>query len=103
MIKVSVMYPNSPNATFDIDYYCNIHIPMVSELLGSVVKGGSVDFGLAGGEIDEKAPFIAIGCLTFDTVEDFKTSFDPHAEEIMSDIPNYTNTQPQIQISEVKL
>jgi len=41
MIKVSVMYPNSSNATFDIDYYC--------------------------------------------------------------DIPNYTNTQPQIQISEVKL
>jgi hypothetical protein len=27
----------------------------------------------------------------------------PHAAEIKSDIPNYTNTQPTIQVSEVKL
>ena len=33
MIKVSVMYPNSPEGTFDIEYYCNTHIPMVGGLL----------------------------------------------------------------------
>jgi len=27
----------------------------------------------------------------------------PHAQSILADIPNYTNTQPTIQISEVRL
>ena len=49
------------------------------------------------------APFIAIGHLIFDSVDSFQNSFGPHAEKIMADIPNYTNTQPQIQISEIKV
>jgi hypothetical protein len=36
-------------------------------------------------------------------VEAFQTSFDPHAQVILGDIPNYTNTQPIIQVSEVRL
>jgi uncharacterized protein (TIGR02118 family) len=102
MIKVSVMYPNSPEAKFDIDYYCNKHIPMVGELLGDALKGGAAESGLAGGAPNEPAPFIAMGHLTFDSVEAFQTSFGPHAEQIMADVPNYTNTQPILQISEIK-
>ena len=44
MIKVSVMYPNSEGAIFDIEYYCNKHIPRVEELLGDALKGCAVDF-----------------------------------------------------------
>jgi len=103
MIKVSVMYPNSVDATFDIEYYCNTHVPMVGELLGDALKGGAVDSGLAGGAPGEIPAFIAMGHLTFDSIESFQQSFGPHAEKIMADIPNFTNTQPQIQISEIKL
>ena len=46
MIRVSVMYPNSEGATFDIEYYTKNHIPMVNELLGDAVKSGAVDAGL---------------------------------------------------------
>ena len=102
MIKVSVMYPNSSDANFNIDYYCNTHMPMVKGLLGDSVKGGNVDYGIAGGSPDELAPFIAIGHLLFESMESFQMSFGPHAEKIMADIPNYTNTQPQIQINEIK-
>jgi hypothetical protein len=35
-------------------------------------------------------------------VEAFQNSFAPHAQEFGADIPNYTNVQPTIQISEVK-
>ena len=49
MIKVSVMYPNSSDANFDIEYYCNTHMPMVKDLLGDSVKSCHVDSGLAGG------------------------------------------------------
>ena len=102
MIKVSVMYPNSEDAKFDIDYYCNTHIPMASGLLGDAVKGGSIDSGIAGGAPGQAAPFIAIGHLIFESVEAFQTAFGPNAEKIMSDLPNYTNIQPIIQISEIK-
>ncbi len=103
MIKVSVMYPNSSDANFDIEYYCNTHMPMVKELLGDFVKGGNVDYGIAGGAPGEAAPYIAMGHLIFDSLDSFQSGFGPHAEKIMADIPNYTNTQPQIQISEIKL
>mgnify|MGYP001812605126 CR=1 FL=1 len=103
MIKVSVMYPNSEGANFDIDYYCNTHIPMVGELLGDALKGGAVDSGLAGGAPGEAAPFIAMGHITFESVEAFQDSFGPNAEKIMADLANFTNVQPQIQISEIKI
>jgi uncharacterized protein (TIGR02118 family) len=103
MIKVSVMYPNSSNATFDIDYYCNTHLPMVGQLLGDALKSGAVDSGLAGGAPDEAPAFIAMGHMTFNSVEAFQESFGPNAGVIMADLPNFTNIKPQIQISEIKL
>ena len=103
MIKVSVIYPNTSDATFDIEYYCNSHLPMVVELLGESLKGSNVDYGLAGGSPDEIAPFIAMGHLIFDSVDDFQNAFGPHADKILADIPNYTNIAPQIQISEIKI
>lgn len=103
MIKVSVMYPNSSDVNFDIDYYCNTHIPMVAKLLGGALKKCSVDAGIAGGAPEEPPFFIAMGHLVFESVESFQQSFGPHGEEIMADLPNFTNAQPQIQISEIKL
>jgi uncharacterized protein (TIGR02118 family) len=44
-----------------------------------------------------------MGHLYFDSVEAFQAAFGPHAGVIMGDIPNYTNVQPTIQVSEVKL
>ena len=102
MIKVSIMYPNSPGATFDIDYYCNSHVPMLGEILGRALKSGSIDFGLAGSGPGKAALFIAMGHLIFDSVEDFQQAFGPKTEEIMADSANFTNIQPQIQISEIK-
>jgi uncharacterized protein (TIGR02118 family) len=36
-----------------------------------------------------------------ESVAAFQAGFGPHAEEIMADIPNYTDQAPVIQISEV--
>ena len=102
MIRVSVMYPNSESATFNLEYYANTHIPMVHDLLGDALKEGAIDAGVAGGAPGEAAPFIAIGHLVFESVEAFQNSFGPHAGKILADIPNYTNTQPQIQVSEIQ-
>jgi uncharacterized protein (TIGR02118 family) len=103
MIKVSVLYPNSPSAQFDMTYYLDRHMPMVRELMGNALKGMAVDQGLAGGQPGMPAPYVALGHLLFDSVDAFQTAFEPHSGAILGDIPNYTNTQPTIQISQVKL
>ena len=36
-----------------------------------------------------------------DSTEAFQASFGPHTQEILGDIPNYTDLTPVLQISEV--
>ncbi|MBQ0757189.1 MAG: EthD family reductase [Amphritea sp.] len=103
MIKVSVMYPNSSDVKFDIDYYCDTHMPMVAELLGDALKGSAVDYGMAGGAPGEAPAFVAMGHMTYESVEAFQKAFGPNAKQILSDLPNFTDAQPVIQISEIKL
>jgi uncharacterized protein (TIGR02118 family) len=101
MIKVSVMYPNSPGARFDHEYYRTKHMPMVKSKMGASLKSYTVDKGLAGGAPGAPATYIAMGHLFCDSTEVFQKGFGPHAKEIMGDIPNYTDQTPVIQISEV--
>ena len=103
MIKVSVMYPNAEGSRFDMAYYLERHIPMVRQKLGPAVKGVAVEEGLGGAEPGSRPPYLAMGHLLFESVEAFENSLGPHAQGILGDIPNYTNTQPTIQISDVKL
>jgi uncharacterized protein (TIGR02118 family) len=103
MIKVSVLYPNAPGARFDMNYYVQKHMPMVREKCGPECRAIAAEGGLGGGVPGSQAPYIAVGHLTFDSVNAFQQAFGPHVNEIMADIPNYTNTQPVVQISEVTL
>jgi uncharacterized protein (TIGR02118 family) len=95
------MYPNQPGNTFDMEYYCNTHMPMAQRLLGAT--GFSVDAGLAGGTPGAPAPYIAIGYLLFDSLDVFQRNAAINGAELMADIPNYTNVSPVLQISEVKV
>ena len=101
MTKVSVLYPNRENGTFDMDYYLNTHLPMVSGLLGESLKGATVEKGLGGATPGSTAPFAGMGNMYFDSVADFGEAFGPNAEKIMGDLPNFTNIEPIIQVSEV--
>lgn len=56
-----------------------------------------------GGAPEAPATYVAMGHLYFDSVEAFQTAFAPHAQAILGDIPNYTNTQPTVQISETRM
>ena len=103
MIKVSVLYPNNEGSKFDMSYYCNSHIPMVQEKLGKACKGVAVEQGVSGAAPGSRPAFIAMGHLYFDSVAEFQSAFGPYAGAIMADIPNYTDIQPTIQISDVKI
>lgn len=101
MIKISVMYPNTPGASFNHEYYKDKHMPMVKERMGSSLRSYTVDKGLAGAAPGKPAAYLAMGHLFCDSIEAFQKGFGPHATEIMGDIPNYTESSPLIQISEV--
>ena len=103
MIKVSVLYPKTEASTFDLAYYCERHIPMVRAKLGPACKRVAAEQGLGGAAPGSPPAYAAMGHLYFDSVEIFQTAFGPHSDAIMGDIPNYTNVEPTIQISEVKL
>jgi uncharacterized protein (TIGR02118 family) len=103
MVKVSVMYPNGVEHKFDMAYYLNSHMPMVRRELGGALKGVSVDEGLGGAQPGSAPKYLVICNLLFESVETFQLAFATHGQTIVADIPNYTNTQPIIQINEVKL
>ena len=103
MIKVTALYPYDESKKFDIDYYCNIHLPMVQGMLGSALKSVSVDYGLNSGAPGSKPAYVALANLLFDTMESFQAAIGPHMAEMAKDSPNYTDIVPLMQISEVRI
>jgi uncharacterized protein (TIGR02118 family) len=103
MIKVSVLYPRDKGSKFDIDYYCNSHMPMVRQKLGSACKNMAIEHGLEGAMPGTKPAFVAMGHFYLESADAWRSAFSPHAAEIMADITNYTDIAPIIQISEIKV
>jgi uncharacterized protein (TIGR02118 family) len=101
MIKVSVMYPNKSGARFDHAYYRDKHMPLVQSRLGDACKYYTVDKGLAGGAPGAEATYVAMCHIFSDSVEAFQAGMGRHGQEILGDIPNYTDLHPVIQVSEV--
>jgi uncharacterized protein (TIGR02118 family) len=73
---------------------------MVKEKLGAALKGVCVDQGIGGPEPGSRAIYAVMTHLLFDSLEAFQGAFGPQAEAVMADIPNCTNIEPAVQISE---
>jgi uncharacterized protein (TIGR02118 family) len=78
-------------------------LTLVKGKLGAALKRIEIDHGLGGGMPGVPAPYIAACHMFFDSVDAFQDAFGPNADAILSDIPNYTNVQPAVQVSEVKM
>lgn len=102
MFKVTILYPNGENKTFDMDYYENKHMPMVAGYLGENLKFYEIDKGLSGRTPEDKIPFVAIGYFYVRNIEAYNKSIAQNREAIIGDIKHYTNIQPIVQISEIK-
>ena len=100
MIIISVLYPHTEGARFDLDYYVKKHMALVASRgqdLG--LQSYQVLSGLdapGGG----KPAYRVIANLTVSSVQAFQSGMETHGKEIMGDIPNYTDIQPVIQFSE---
>jgi uncharacterized protein (TIGR02118 family) len=102
MIRISALYPATPGSRFDWDYYLGAHSALVHKLcdpLGMVKL--EIDRGIAGLPPGTPAPFHAVGYLTWATMSEMQAALASAAPEVLADLPNFTDVQPTILISEV--
>jgi uncharacterized protein (TIGR02118 family) len=94
MMKVSVVYPAGDGNTFDMEYYKTTHMDIVRKSMPGVGKI-EIDQGMDG-------PYMA-GChLYFDSMETLQQAMgSPTAADAQADVPNFTNTTPSMQVSQV--
>ncbi|PYX43064.1 MAG: EthD family reductase [Acidobacteria bacterium] len=97
MQRVTVLYPNAADTKFDFDYYLAKHVPWVAGLVGQKIE---VRRGIASVS-GSRAAFICVATIFIESAEQFKAVFAEHGAKILADIPNYTNSQPFVQIDEV--
>jgi uncharacterized protein (TIGR02118 family) len=101
MVRMSVYYPSQPGVTFDHDYYAGAHRRLVEERLGPLglvrveIERGMAGYG--GGP----SPYVAVGHLLFDSADTLGAAGDARGGDVVADVPNYTNAQPVVQISEI--
>lgn len=100
MIIVSVTYPASAGSRFDLDYYRDKHIPLVRARWG---EHGLTDMQFVHGTAAPGGGPIAfhmVALLTFESAQAFEAAGQAHGREIMSDIPNFTDVKPVVQLNE---
>jgi len=76
-------------------------MPLAAKHFGTALKGWSIDKGASAGVPGSKPGFVAAGHFLFESLDAFREVFEPVADELVGDIPNYTDSTPQILISEV--
>jgi uncharacterized protein (TIGR02118 family) len=101
MIKVAIMYPNGEGKTFDMNYYSSKHMPLAATLFGESLKAMQIDKGIAGRTPDEPAPYLAVGYFYFENMASFQSAMGANSAKLRADVPNYTNIQPVLLVSEV--
>ncbi|MEM8922259.1 MAG: EthD family reductase [Actinomycetota bacterium] len=94
MLSVQILYPKSDDTTFDMDYYCKSHMPMLAKALGDAC----VHWGAA---TPAGKDWAGIGWAMVTSKEAFDAAMAEHGAAIMGDIPNYTNSAPQMIVSEI--
>ncbi len=93
MIRLSVLYPTTGDATFDHDYYRDTHVPLACKTWG--LDGAEIDRGVTG-------PYVAAVHFRFPSVEAMQQAMSSEGTaQVIGDVANYTNIVPVQQISEI--
>ncbi|WP_282166053.1 EthD family reductase [Cellulophaga baltica] len=101
MIKLTVLYPNTPELKFDKAYYIKEHGQLLKDLLGDAIISSDVNMGLSGAQPNTPAPYVVISNIIFESLKSFQESFGANAEKILGDLTNFSNVKPEVQISEI--
>ena len=96
---VSVVYPKTATSRFDHAYYTSHHVPLVNRTYGAhgmksikVLRGTS---SLGGAPVYE-----LIALLEFADMDAFLKAAGAHSDEVMADVPKFTDIQPIVQFND---
>lgn len=102
MIRLTVLYPKTADSHFDKAYYLDKHIPLVKErLTHHGLTAVDMQEGLFSGAPGTPPPYAMITGLVFNTVDEMGDGMGTHGPELLGDIPNFTNVEPQTQVCQV--
>ena len=92
MIRVSVFYPTTEGATFDHDYYRDVHVPLAMKAWG--LDEAEIDRGIDG-------PNVAAVHLKFESLDAMGEAMaGPLTGDVLADVANFTTIAPVLQTSE---
>ncbi|HTW89351.1 MAG TPA: EthD family reductase [Candidatus Binataceae bacterium] len=109
MYRIEIMYPNKPGSTFNFKHWNEVHLPMglrllkkhcgVSPFKVEACRNPYAPPGLT-------APYHLINSLYFHTRDEADAfirlfGIEEAARELMEDWRNYTQSDPQVMISEL--
>ena len=100
MIRVAIMYPQTENSHFDMDYYREQHMPLLANLLGEDLERYEIDKGIGGAMPGDPPLYSAVGYLYFVGTDELR-ALGKAGPELTADVPNFTNVQPKIQVSRI--
>jgi uncharacterized protein (TIGR02118 family) len=99
MIRATFSYLAAPSAHFDFTYYVEHHIPLARRLLAPVRV--EVDRGVSGEERGTVPRSVCVAHLYFATLDDYYDALATHGDELGRDVPNYTDAELEILVSEL--
>jgi uncharacterized protein (TIGR02118 family) len=101
MATLSVIFAAAEGAEIDFDYLQRVHRPLALELWGpSGLEEVTLLRGVSGTD-GREPPFLAIALLRFSSLDHLKAAMTgAHAGVLGSDIANFTNVEPVMQVNE---
>ena len=97
---ITVMYENTEDATFDLDYYVGKHMPLVEEKFKPFGLKGWRVLKEAGTVGDGKPRYSVICNLEFDAAEQFHAAVAAEGGPVFGDVPNFSNKAPVVVIGD---
>ncbi|HTX24110.1 MAG TPA: EthD family reductase [Steroidobacteraceae bacterium] len=97
---ITVLYPNQEGVRFDFDYYKQKHATLIKRLYGQGISKYELRRGLSGPD-GGKPPYVATVNFWIGDQQLFDEAQARHTQELIADVPNFTNVQPTIQFDEV--
>jgi uncharacterized protein (TIGR02118 family) len=97
---ITVLYPNRPDVKFDFDYYRSKHIPLIKRLYGKGIAKIELRRGVSTQD-GSPVPYIAVVNIWIGSQQAFDDATAKHAQELIADVPNFTNARPTIQTDEI--
>jgi uncharacterized protein (TIGR02118 family) len=103
MITFTVKYPNKKDSYFDMDYYCNTHIAIAKKYFKDTCKGYSIVKGSSELNNGKEPQFACVSHLFFNSIEEFNSIMKVAEKELIEDVKNFTNIQPEVEFYEVSM